>query len=388
MSTPVTIRKVENKQDFKAFFEFPWTIHKDNPNWVPPLKSIRRETLDKKKNPAWEYLEGDYYAAWRGDQIVGTIAAFVNYRHNEYHGEHVSWFGFFESINDPDVATALLNTAIEWGKSRAYDAIRGPQSFTTHEECGLLIDGFERPVMLMSYNPPYYHNLIENHTDFKKVMDTHSLIIKWDPENEIMKRKIEFMYKVLDRVKKRSGAVLRPINRKKLKSEFELFKRLYNEAWEKNWGFTPMTEKELDALVKSLGVFFDPDLAAFVEVDGDPVGFVLAIPDFNIVLQKAFPRPGVPEIFTLLKAVWHWKIRPKINVMRIPLLGIKEEYRKTGLDVMLCSHLFKIMTAENARYQYIDGGWILEINNDLIGSVTGVGMDIYRTYRFYELPLN
>jgi hypothetical protein len=202
-----------------------------------------------------------------------------------------------------------------------------------------------------------------------------------------MKRKIEFMYKVLDRVKKRSGAVLRPINRKKLKSEFELFKRLYNEAWEKNWGFTPMTEKELDALVKSLGVFFDPDLAAFVEVDGDPVGFVLAIPDFNIVLQKAFPRPGVPEIFTLLKAVWHWKIRPKINVMRIPLLGIKEEYRKMGLDVMLYSHLFKIMTAENARYQYIDGGWILEINNDLIGSVTGVGMDIYRTYRFYELPL-
>jgi hypothetical protein len=175
MSTPVTIRKVENKQDFKAFFEFPWTIHKDNPNWVPPLKSIRRETLDKKKNPAWEYLEGDYYAAWRGDQIVGTIAAFVNYRHNEYHGEHVSWFGFFESINDPDVATALLNTAIEWGKSRAYDAIRGPQSFTTHEECGLLIDGFERPVMLMSYNPPYYQDLIENHTDFKKVMDTHSL---------------------------------------------------------------------------------------------------------------------------------------------------------------------------------------------------------------------
>jgi hypothetical protein len=135
-------------------------------------------------------------------------------------------------------------------------------------------------------------------------------------------------------------------------------------------------------------VFFDPDLAAFVEVDGDPVGFVLAIPDFNIVLQKAFPRPRVPEIFTLLKAVWHWKIRPKINVMRIPLLGIKEEYRKMGLDVMLYSHLFKIMTAENARYQYIDGGWILEINNDLIGSVTGVGMDIYRTYRFYELPLN
>ena len=163
MSNPVAVRKVENAGDFRAFFEFPWHLYKNDPHWVPPLLSMRRDLLDKEKNPAWaEYMEGDYFAAWRGDQIVGTIVAYINHRHNKFHEEHIGWFGAFEVYDDQEAATALLETAAEWVKSRGYDAVRGPQTFTTHEECGLLVDGFTRPTLLMPYNYPYYQQLVEN----------------------------------------------------------------------------------------------------------------------------------------------------------------------------------------------------------------------------------
>src|SRR5512145_355428 len=150
---PVEVRPVKTPSEFKAFFEFPWTLYKDDPNWVPPLLSMRHDLLDKHKNPAWdEYMEGEYFAAWRGDKIVGTIVAFVNHRHNQFHQEHVGWFGMFETYDDQEVATALLDTATEWVKARGYDAILGPQTFTTHEDVGILVDGFTRPVLLMPYN--------------------------------------------------------------------------------------------------------------------------------------------------------------------------------------------------------------------------------------------
>jgi hypothetical protein len=120
----VIVRKVESRADFKAFFEFPWTLYRDDPNWVPPLLSMRRDQLDKQHNPAWsEYLEGDYFAAWRGDQIVGTIVAFISHRHNDYHQERIGWFGMFEVYDDDEAARALLDTAADWVKARGYTAL-------------------------------------------------------------------------------------------------------------------------------------------------------------------------------------------------------------------------------------------------------------------------
>lgn len=382
MTSPVQVRKVENKADHKAFFGFPWSVYKNDPNWVPPLLSIRRDLLDKKKNPAWEYMEGDYYAAWRGDQIVGTIAAFVNHRHNAFHGEHIAWFGFFEVYDDPEAASALLQTAAAWARERGYDAVRGPQSFTTHEECGLLVNGFTRPVMLMPYNPPYYQSLVEG-AGFHKVMDTYSFYYNWTMSNEAKTE--DRIARVVKRLMRGGNIQVRPINRKHMKADFELFKDIYNNAWEKNWGFTPMTAKELDALVDSLGTFFDPALSCFAVVDGEPAGFMLGIPDFNQVLQRANPRPGTPEIFTLLRALWHWKIRPCMDWMRIPLMGIKEPYRKKGLDLLMYSYFYEVVG--KSRYQHMDSGWILESNRDMIGLAESVGMEAYKTYRFYQQDL-
>jgi len=383
MPQQVEVRKVETSADFKAFFEFPWTLYKGDPNWTPPLLSMRRDLLDKKKNPAWEYMEGDYFAAWRGEQIVGTITAFVNHRHNEFHKEHIGWFGTFEVYDDQEAAAALLDTATEWVKTRGYDAIRGPQSFTSHEECGLLIDNFSRPILLMPYNFPYYAKLVES-AGFQKVMDVHSFYGDLDTvqNDQALFQRLERLAKG---IMKRSRVTVRPIDGKHLKSEFALFKELYNNAWEHNWGFVPMTPRELDAMVESLGQFFDSRLAFFAEADGKPAGFIMAVPDFNAVLHKVYAHPGEPELVSLVKAGWHWKVRPIINGARIPLMGVIEPYRHRGVDAVLFYHVLQALLS--AKVFYCDSGWILETNDNMISIAHNFGLKIYKTYRFYEKSL-
>jgi hypothetical protein len=382
MSKSVTVRKVENRADFQAFFEFPWTLYKNDPNWVPPLLSMRRDLLDKKKNPGWEYMEGDYFTAWRGDNIVGTITAHINHHHNEFQGEQVGWFGFFETYDDQEAATALLDTACEWVKAKGYNLIRGPQSFSTHDECGLLIENFTQPMLLMPYNPVYYLKLMEN-AGFEKVMDTYCLY--YDRKLVEEHRANERLDKLVERVSKRSNITIRPINRKNLRADFQLFKEIYNQAWEKNWGFVPLTPKELDALVSGLGMFFEPALACFAEVNGDPVGFMMTIPNFNEVLKRVYPRPGVPEPISLIAALWHWKIRPVIEWVRVPLMGVKEQYRNKGVELVMFRYILNSILP--TRYNYMDCGWILETNHDMIGVLEGIGAPKYKTYRFFEKRL-
>lgn len=385
MSRPETvhIRPVTSPADFKSFVEFPWQIYRDDPDWIPPLVSMRYEILDKKKNPAWEYLDGEYFIASRGDQIIGTIAAFINHRHNEFHHENIGWFGAFEMINDPEVAAALLNTAVEWVRAKGCDAIRGPQTLTTHEDVGLLIDGFEPPVLLMPYHYPYYQTLIEAQPGFEKAMDHYSFYQNWDmvQGSNLQER----FNRITARIVQRGKISLRPLDKKNLKHEFALFKRLYNQAWSENWGFVPMTEKELDALIKSLSMLFDPDLACFAEIDGEPVGFLLVVPDFNQVLQKVHPRPGIPEIWSLLKALWYWKVRRIINGTRVPLMGVVAEHRKKGVDLAMCHHA--MLAIRRKHYDEVDCGWILETNHDMVGVLKGFGMTIHRTYRLYQKAL-
>lgn len=379
MTSPVSVRKVETKDDFKAFFEFPWTVYKGDPNWVPPLLSMRRDQLDKKKNAAWEYMEGDYFAAWRGDRIVGTIAAFINHRHIQFHNENIGWFGAFEVFDDAEAATALLDTATEWVRSRGYDGIRGPATFTTHEDVGLLVDGFTRPVLLMPYNYPYYQRLIEN-AGFSKVMDLNSFYLSREESlsNGIFAR----LERLTGALMKRGKITVRQADTKNLRDDFKMFKDLYNAAWDKNWGFVPMTERELDTMVDSLGQYFDPKLAHFAFVDGVPAGFVLPIPDFNQVLHKVYPRPGVPEVWSLLKALYYWKINKTMTWVRTPLFGVKEEYRAKGIDAVLLYYGLKAIL--EGGYAHSDSGWILEVNDKVIGELKALGTRIYKTHRFYE----
>jgi len=378
---PVDVRPVTTSADQRAFFEFPWHHYKDDPNWVPPLLSMRKDLLNKKKNPAWEYIDGQYFLAWRGSQPVGTITALINHRHNEYWDEHIGWFGTFETINDQEVADTLLNTAANWVKDKGYDAIRGPQSFTTHEETGLLVENFDRPVLMMPHNYPYYQTLVEN-AGFEKKMDIVSFY--YDREMVVEHGFGERLRKIADRAMKRSNITVRHLDTSRKKEEFRIFRDLYNSAWDKNWGFVPMNDKELDALVDSLGMFVEQELALFAEVDGEPAGFALAVPDFNELLHKVYPRPGVPELWSLAQIAWHWKVRRIIRGTRIPLLGVKREFQDRGVELTLMLHLLE--SIKPTQYTHIDCGWILE-TNELVPMSVKLGADMYRTHRYYEKAL-
>ena len=383
MAQPVTVRKVETKADYGVFFAFPWRIYRDDPNWVPILKSMRHELLSKTQNAAWEYMEGDYFIAWRGEEPVGTIAAYINHRHNDHWGVRVGWFGAFECIDDPEVAAALLKTAEDYVRAKGYPTLMGPQTFTTHEEVGLLIDGFEQPLMLMPYHQAYYQRLIENLPGYAKSMDVKSYYYDWDMVDR--DGLFDRLKKVVDWRMKKGGITIKMASKKTLKQDFALLKELYNECWDANWGFVPLTDRERDAMINSLGVLVEPEMLHFAYVDGQPVGLVLAVGDINQVFKRAYPRPNEPDLVTLAKVLWHWKVRNKMTRARVPMLGVLPEHRNKGIDLVLIYHL---MTELRTTYvKAADSDWILETNQDMAGTLLSFGMREYRTYRIYEKAL-
>jgi hypothetical protein len=385
------IRRVESPHDFRSramkdFFEFPWKVYKNDPNWVPPLLSQRRKLLDKRKNPSWEYMEGEYYVAYRDDKPVGTIAAFINKRHNEYWEEQIGFFGFFEVFEDQEAATALLQAASDYVKSKGMNAIRGPANFTTNDECAMLIEGFERPAILMPYNPPYYQRLVENcGLDFAKVMDLESWY--FNPATfagENYDKPPEKLVRVVEKVQKDKGIVVRMADPRRLRDELKLLREIYEAAWEKNWGFVPATDHEMDHLFKDLSEYLDPEAGRFGIINGETVGFMFGLPDMNQVLHRAYPRPGEPEIWTLLKALWYWKVRRVITGLRVLLFGVKPDYRGIGVDAAISLNMFRGLLG---KYWDIDCGWFLETNHAMILFAKAMKFRLYRRYRFYQRPL-
>ncbi len=387
MSTDaLVVRKVESDADFKVFFEFPWTIYKGDPNWVPPLLSIRKKLLDKKHNPSWEYLEGDYFVAWRGKRPVGTVTAFINHRHNETWDEKIGWFGLFETYDDHEAANALLQTAADWVKAAGpYTAVRGPAQFTCNDEWGVLIENFSRPVLLYPYNHPYYQRLIEESgLGYDKIMELYA----WYSNPELIQSEGSLpqkLLRVVEKTKERYGITIRKPDPKRLKEELELLRSIYEVAWEKNWGNVPPTKREIDALFKDLKDYFDPELARFAYVKGEPAGFFLALPDMNEVLHRAYPQPGEPEILTLLKALWHWKIRPKIKGQRVLLMGVKPEFRRMGVDGAM--NLSFAQERLHQKYWDTDAGWMLETNQPMNQLMVAFHAKLYKRYRLYQKAL-
>ena len=385
---PLTVRKVESSAEMKDFFEFPWTIYKGDPNWVPPLLSLRRSLLDKKKNPAWEYMVGDYFVAYRGSTPVGTIAAFINHNHNKYWKENIGFFGFFECYDDQEVATALLKCAAEHVKSLgATEGLRGPANFTVTDECALLIENFSRPVILMPYNHPYYQRLIEESgLGFAKIMDLYS----WYTNPDMIMADPAFVTKlsrVVEKTKERNHIIVRKPDPKKLKNEVDLILHLYDTAWERNWGFYPATKREADKLYDDLKDFVDAELIRFAVIDGKDIGFFLAMPDLNEALHLAYPRPGEPEIWTLLKTLVYWKVLRKVKGQRVVFMGVEPEYRGKGSEAAMMQSFLQDGLAHPKKYYDSDLGWVLESNQPMNQLAMTYKAKLYKKYRFYQKPL-
>jgi GNAT superfamily N-acetyltransferase len=378
MSSPVIIEHVENKRGLTEFVKFPFALYRNDPCWVPPLIEERLAVFDPKKNPLFEHARCQAFLARRDGKVVGTISAMVNDRHNEVHGELMGSFGFFETIEDREVATALLKAAEDWVKAQGMTIIRGPLNLSMNDEVGTLIDGFDEPPMvMMTYNPRYYPGLIEA-CGYGKAMDLFAWI--FDIERDLANAP-EKLRRVAYKVLQKQNLRIRKVDMKHFDRDVALIKQVYNAAWQRNWSFTPLTDHEIDHLAAGLKPVIDPNLIFIAETEeGKPVGVALSLPDLHQALKRSGGGRYFP--FGLLKFMWH---RRHINQSRLLIMGMIEEYRGWGTDAV-----FYLETAREGLkrgYTRMEGSWILETNTMMNQIIERLGGTKYKTYRIYEKPL-
>jgi GNAT superfamily N-acetyltransferase len=378
------VAPVRSDPELMAFIGLPWEVYRGNPYWVPPLVSERQAFLDRKRNPFFEHARAEYFLARRNGRVVGTIAAFTNDLYNEVHHQNLGWFGFFEVLEDPEAASALLASAEDWARGAGHDRIYGPAQFSSNDEWALLVDGFDDPPrVLMTYNPPRYRQYLEA-AGYLKAMDMWAYSSRLDifgSEDGLPEKLLRVGGKVLQR----GQLHLRRADLRHFDREVGHVKRIYNAAWMENWGYVPMTEAEIDRLAKQLRPFVDPDLVLFVEHEGEVVGFGLSLPDLNQALRLAYPRPGQPEALTMAKLLWHWKVGRRVEWVRIMAAGALPEYQGRGVAALIFSHMAR--NAVRKGFKYAEMGWILESNPKSYLSVEHLGGKIYKTYRIYEKEL-
>ncbi|MGQ9570691.1 MAG: hypothetical protein ACUVUQ_07580 [Thermodesulfovibrionales bacterium] len=366
----IQVIEVKSKNDLDDFIKLPFILYSKDPFFVPPLiKDMREKFSDK--NPFFLDAKARYFLAKMDRRTLGRVAVIINRRHNEFHRDKVGFFGFFESIDNFGIARYLLDKVSEVLKEEGMDTVRGPMNFSMNEECGFMIEGFNEPPLLMTpYNPPYYNDLMEKY-GMKKVKDLYAYICKIPEELP------EKILRVADIAEKR-GIRVHPIDMKKFKFEMMVFREIYNSAWQRNWGFIPITIEETDYLAERLKPIVIPGLALIAEKDGEPIGFLGVLPDLNFILKK---MQGKLNPFTILKAIYYFK---KIRYLRLLLLGIKSEYRNKGVDALLFREGFKNVREKYRQFQYVEFSWILEDNIPVQRLVEIVGAKLYKKYRVYE----
>lgn len=369
----VEITPLEGRRDLRRFLELPWRIYTDDPAWVPPLLVEQRKLLDRRRHPFHAHADVEYFLARRDGQVLGRVAAVVNHRHNEFHRERTGFFGFFETVRDDAVASRLLDAAEAWLRERGMERVRGPMSFSTNEECGLLVAGFgEPPFILMAHNPPYYPPLLEA-AGYQKAKDLLAYMV--ERGSGVPER----LRRAAERLERRLGLHFRALDMKRLKQEVASVKAIYNSAWERNWGFVPMTDEELDAMARDLKRIVDPRFCFIVEDAERPVAFSLTLPDLNQALRHLDGRL-LP--FGFLKLVWWAR---KIDQARVLTLGVIPGYRNRGLDALLIARSFAAAHAHGIRRG--ECSWVLEDNTGMRRAIENVGGVAYKTYRIYEKPL-
>jgi GNAT superfamily N-acetyltransferase len=384
MAGKLTIVPAESAAERRAFAHFPWQVYKGDPYWVPPFVKEREHFLDPEIHPFHQHAKVRYFTAQRDGQIVGTIAGIVNDNHNNYWNDKVGFFGLFEVLQDEEAARELLRTAEAYLREEGMDTCRGPMNFSTNEECGLLIDGWNGPpVIMLTYNPRYYVDYVEN-AGYTKAHDLYAFLADVrhvKPDGTGLNPK---MLRVADRVRDRLDATIRPINMRDFHRDAEFFKEVYNQAWSKNWGFVPLTDAELEHEIEALKPIVDPDTIFFTIKDGEPIAAGLPLPDINQPLRLAYPRPGVPDWWSTLKMLYYWKVKKVVTTLRAFAGGVIEEYRGRGLHAVL---IVETMQRCVPKYKDIEFSWVLESNRPMRQTAANMGGKHYRTYRLYDKAL-
>jgi GNAT superfamily N-acetyltransferase len=375
----LTIRPVRTRRELKRFVKVPFRLHRDSEQWVPPLIFERMRFLDRRKNPWFEHGEAEYFLAERDGEAVGRISAHLDSRWDSYQGGSDAMFGFFETTNDPEVVRALFEAATEWAAGKGRERILGPMDFTTNDEIGILIEGFERqPMILEPWHPPYYRHLIEAE-GFAKAMD----VLMWELRMGELKEGEKFdpsIHEAAEKALRDEGIAIRNMRRREMAAEVRRFMDVYNEAWGDNWGFVPITDAEVEFQAKNLKQVLDEEWTFMAEKDGEVVGAALTLPDVNQVMAGLNGR--------LLPFGWAKFLsgRRKIDRLRVFALGVKHDYRHTGVAAGLYLEHIK-MAARPDKIKWGEMGWILETNKPMNRAMEGMGGKIVKKYRLYERTL-
>lgn len=370
----LTVSPVRSRRDLMAFVKLPWKLYRGNPNWVPPLIGDQKTLLSREKNPFYQHASVEYFLAREQGEIVGRIAAIHDPSYIAFQEENVGFFGFFESVNDPEVADELFVAARSWLQGHGVAVMRGPTNPSTNDSMGLLTDAFDTPpVVMMPYNSDYYPRLLEG-AGLTKAKDLYAY---WLPEDRM---RIDRLDRFVALLKKRHHLQLRPVNLKRIEAELPIFHEIYNDAWDRNWGFVPWTYEEMEHLGAELAPVADPELVMFAYKDDTPVGFSITLPDlFQALIHVRSGRLlpfGIPKLL-------YWQRR--ISQVRVLAMGIRHEYRNLGIDALFYHRTFRY--AETLGRQRGECSWILEDNHAMMRAMEKMGGSIYKTYRLYEQDL-
>jgi GNAT superfamily N-acetyltransferase len=372
----VQVASVRSRADLRAFIELPYRLHANEARWVPPLRLERRLFLSKRFNAFFKHGDARLFLAHRDGRAIGRISAQIDRAFNGYHRTTWGMFGFLELEEDPDALPALLDAASGWLREQGCDRLVGPMDFTMNDECGVLIDGFERrPLIRQPWHPPYYRELCEG-AGLEKVVDLYMWELHLSGKSEVL----PVIWELADKLEPEHGIRLRQMTRRGLRRDLDAFAEIYNEAWSRNWGFVPYSKEDLDAFAQELHLVFDRDWFLVAEKDGEAVGVAITLPDINQVLDRMQGR-------LLPLGWWHYLRRKRIvSACRVGFLGVKRDYQHTGVAAALYAEHFH--ASERTRIKWGEMGWILETNTPMNRAMEGMGGRIVKRYRMYERALD
>ena len=371
----------------KAFADFPWRLYRNDPCWTPPLRGdllgnrlLGLVGLLTPEHPYHRSAEVTHFMAWKGNQPVGRISAAINHRYNEYHGTQIGSFGFFEVVNDFEVARALLDNARQWVEKRGMTVLRGPGEYSnaTHERQAILVEGFEYPPTVeLTHNPPYYGQFLEQY-GFCKSKDYVARI------TDLRNAPVSLLKRLASKVNKsRLNIETRPISMKNLKAEVRLIVNIYNRAWSQNWGFLPLTDEEADTIADSLRLVADPGLIWFASVNGEPAAVLGIIPDPYYALRPRWRWYGDSDFIRVIRLLLMRRHIPRTRAM---FFGVCPEFQGfSGLPALLAAELIEHFTKRN--YSSCEGSLLLEDNDRILKVIELLGGQYYKRWRIYDLPL-
>ena len=370
----IEISIVRDRADWRDFLNLPWLIYRGDPLWVPPLRDEVGRLLDQARHPFWRQARGQVFLARREGQAVGRLAALVDERHNQTHDERAGVFGFFECLRDPQAAMALFLAAEDWLRGQGMDFLRGPLNPSLNYEAGLLVQGFDTsPALMMTYNPPYYLDLLHG-CGLRKEKDLISFRF---PREHQWPSWIEELARAAAERPEFSVVHADP---RHLRQDILRMNQIFSECWRDNWGFVPMTDAEVLESARGLKAILDPDLAFFLCHEGREVGVCLCLPDISPLLKRFNGRLGPSALW---KRYRHWS---EVRGVRGLLLGVQEEYRQMGLPLLA---LFQMLAKlkNKPHYQYVEVGWDLEDNQSINNLYLDWGKQPDKRYRILRKPL-